>query len=425
MNTVHTITPMTQRGEYDVIVVGGGLAGCAAAIAASREGARVLLCEKHGYLGGMATAGLVHPFMTYYERGSGVPCCAGIFKKLLENIYDLGGSSRPGDQNYMEEFMKLALDRMCIEAGVKLLFHAQLYEVERDGEVIKSISVNTVQGNLKLSAPVFIDATGDADLTAFAGLEYKLGRDLDGLCQPMTMCFRLGNVDWSRFDNDYAQKLYKEKQAKGELRNPRENLLLFHMPVDNIMHLNTTRIFGKNPVDAYDYSDSELESREQVYEMYRFMKDDIPGMENCVLTASAAETGIRESRRIVGHYEITEDDILGVRKFDDRIARGTYDVDIHNPAGSGTVIKHIPNNDYYTIPYRALIPLKADNLIIAGRPVSSTHEAHSSFRIMPITTCMGEAAGVAAYFAYKSDSRFIDADITKIQNTLTDRGALI
>lgn len=426
MNTTQTLQPKSISGSYDVIVAGGGLAGVMAAVASAREGMRVLLVEKYGFLGGMATAGLVNPFMNFYERGGhGVLANSGLFLNLLERMYALGGTGTPHAASYMEEFMKLALDRICTEYGVKVLFHALVSDACSNNGEIKNITVSTCSGNIKLTAPVFIDATGDADLSAFAGLEYKLGRDEDGLCQPMTLCFRLGNVDWNRYDRNKADNLYKEMQKQGIIKNPRENILVFTLPVENIMHLNTTRIVGRNPVDAEDLSASEMTAREQVYEMYKFMKENIAGLENCALIMSAPEIGIRESRRIVGRYEITREDLLGTKKFDDRIARGTYDIDIHNPSGGGTVIEHIPDNDFYTIPYRALIPRNAGNLIVAGRPISSTHAAHSSFRVMPITTCIGEAAGAASSLAVKHNCAFCDVPVSELQSVLVGRGALI
>jgi hypothetical protein len=426
MNTTQTIRPKKIDGPFDVVVAGGGLAGVMAAVSAAREGMRVILVEKYGFLGGMATAGLVNPFMNFYERGGrGVLANAGLFISLLERMHALGGTKAPHASSFMEEFMKLALDRLCAEYGVKVLFHALVTDVDRDDGEIKSITVSTCSGSIRLTAPVFVDATGDADLSAFAGLEYKLGRDEDGLCQPMTLCFRLGNVDWSRYDRNAANALYKDMQKQGIIKNPRENILVFTLPVGNIMHLNTTRIVGRCPVDAEDLSAAETEAREQVYEMYRFMKENIAGLENCALIMSAPEIGVRESRRIVGRYEITKEDLLGTVKFEDRIARGTYDIDIHNPSGGGTVIESIPDHDYYTIPYRALIPQKAENLIVAGRPISSTHEAHSSFRVMPITTCIGEAAGAACSLAVKHDCSFASVDIQQLQSLLVSRGALI
>ena len=195
--------------NYDIIVAGGGLAGAFAAISAAREGMKVILIEKNGCLGGMATSGLVFPFMSYRERGKGAVANAGLFSTLLKGMHALGGSDSDTSGAYKEEYMKLLLDRMVKEAGVKVLFHSLLSEVERDGRTIKSITISTPQGNIKITAPVFIDATGDADLTAFAGLEYNLGRESDGLCQPMTLNFRLTIVDWSIYDGKAANALYK------------------------------------------------------------------------------------------------------------------------------------------------------------------------------------------------------------------------
>ncbi len=425
MNTTHTFHSAAIPETYDLCVAGGGLAGVMSAVSAAREGLRVILVEKYGFLGGMATCGLVHPFMSWVEKGSHARANAGLFETLQRRVYELGGSDNPQAGWYMEEFMKLALDRMVTEAGVRVLFHAKLDDVSYQNGEVHAITAATVSGNIEIRAKYYIDGTGNGDLFAFAGLPYKLGREEDGLCQPMTLNFRLSNVDWDRLDWQKMQSLYKAKRESGEIRNPREDVLIFKMPVKNIMHLNTTRIVGKNPVDAFDYSASEMEAREQVYEMYHFMKDNIPGMENCALIMSAPELGIRESRRVIGEYEISTDDIVQARKFDDRIARGTYEIDIHNPAGSGTYHCGIPDNDYYTIPYRAIIPKGAKNLLVAGRPISSTHEAHSSFRIMPITTCIGEAAGAAVAQAVRRDAAVGDIDITELQNVLTDHGALV
>ena len=159
--------------------------------------------------------------------------------------------------------------------------------------------------------------------------------------------------------------------------------------------------------------------------MYRFMKNNITGMENCELISSAIEAGIRESRRIVGLYRITAEDLLSARKFEDSIARGTYEIDIHNPSGSGTDLRHIPANDYYTIPYRALVPRDADNLIVAGRSVCSTHEALAAVRIMPITTCMGEAAGIASALAINDNCPLAEINVADLQKRITSYGGLI
>ena len=424
-STYKFFLPKQMNDHFDVAVIGGGLAGVMAAISSAREGKKTILIEKYGFLGGMATAGLVAPFMPYVENGSGKIANAGLFQTMQEEIYELGGSEDPFSRFFHEEFLKVVLDRMVARAGVKLLFHAKMCEVERDGRQIKSVTVATVSGMIKICAKIFVDATGNADLCAFAGLPYEQGRTSDGLGQPMTLCFRFGNVDWSRFDKPSATALYNKMQAEGKIKNPRENILVFRYPVENIMHCNTTRMIGMNPTDVEEVTQSEQILREQMLEMYHFMKENIAGMEDCVLLGSAPESGIRESRRIVGFTQITVDDILGVRKFEDRIARGTYSIDIHNPSGKGTVFQKIRENDYYTIPYRSLLPQDTDNLIVAGRSICATHEAMSSIRIMPITSCMGEAAGIAASMAIDTNAAVQDIHVSGLQEKIVAYGGLI
>lgn len=249
---------------FDVAVAGGGLAGVMAAVAAAREGKQVILIEKYGYFGGMATVGLVYPFMRHYTLPEKKPVNAGLYFRLLEEIYAIGGSAEPHSRHYKEEFIKIVLDRMVKACGIKVLFHAKLCEVKHEGRKIENITVATVSGMLKIRAKIFVDATGNADLCAFAGLPYQLGRREDGLVQPMTLCFRLGNVDWSRFDLAGATRLYRKFQAEGKIKNPRENLLVFRYPVDNIMHFNTTRAIGYDPTDAEQVTEAEMLLREQM-----------------------------------------------------------------------------------------------------------------------------------------------------------------
>lgn len=417
--------PLTLDSVYDVAVVGGGLAGVMAAVAAAREGKKVILVEKYGYLGGMATAGLVYPFMRHTETPSQRPANAGLYFEMLREIYEIGGSDGPESRHYKEEFMKIVLDRMTKKYGIQVLFHAKMHSVEREGRVIRSVTVSTVSGTIEIRAKVFVDATGNADLNAFAGLPFELGRVEDELCQPMTLCFRLGNVDWSRFDHPAANKLYREFQAMGKIKNPREDILIFHHPVSNIMHMNTTRVIGVDPTNVLQVTGAEMELREQVLEMYRFMKENIPGLEECELLFSGTESGIRESRRIVGLVQITADDLIGTRKFEDSIARGTYAIDIHNPSGTGTYLRKMPADDYYTIPYRALVPTEADNLIVAGRSISATHEAIAAVRIMPITTCMGEAAGIACSMAIDAACTMAEVDVQALREKITSYGGLV
>jgi len=310
------------------------------------------------------------------------------------------------------------------EAGVKVLFHSKLCEAEREGAKISAVWIATVSGKIRLSAKVFIDATGNADLIAMAGLAYEQGRESDGLCQPMTLCFRLANIDWEQFDKPQMNAAWARLKAEGKIKNPREDILAVRSPIDRMIHINATRAIGVDPTDVEAVSAAEMQLREQMLEICCFFRENVKGGENCEIVASAVESGIRESRRIVGLVQITADDLLSTKKFEDSIARGSYKLDIHNPSGTGTYLKTIPNNDYYTIPYRALIPKDTENLLVAGRSVCSTHEALSAIRIMPITSCMGEAAGLAAALAIDSECAMSEISISTLQQKLTSYGAL-
>jgi hypothetical protein len=418
---------------YDVIVSGGGLSGIAAAVSAAREGLNVLIIEQYGFLGGMATAGLVNPFMPYSLRKEdgdhdiSKKVNLGIFKKILDDLDNIGGLHK-NQLTFNEELLKLVLDRIIKKYAVHVLFHSIVSGVKRQESKITSVIVTNKSGISEYNADFFIDSTGDADLCKLAGCKYKVGRDEDGYCQPMTLCFRIGNIDNKGFNNKWdtagINKKYKELKEKGLIKNPREDVLIFLHMVDSVLHFNSTRIIKKSALNAEDLSAAEIEARQQVFELYCFLKENIQGFENCQLLMTAPQIGVRESRRITGEYILTQNDLLEAKKFDDSIARGTYPIDIHNPSGSGTIIKAIPFGDYYTIPYKALIPKGLDNLIVAGRAISSTHEAHSAYRIMPICTCIGEGAGTATAIAFKNSIPYKEVNAEEIHSLLTKYGAL-
>lgn len=392
-----------MKEMYDVVISGGGLTGVAAAIAAKRNGLKdVLLVERYGFLGGMATAGLVNPFMTYFkagmERKEEYQIVFGIFQEILDRINELGGLKNK--VTFDAEIMKLVLNRMIMEENVDVLFHTYVTSVNKDPNNenrIESIRISNKSGNIDVKGKIFIDCTGDADVAYMAGVPCKKGRDQDGYSQPMTMCFRVANVDRSKLPSrEEINRIYEEAVSRGEITNPRENVLFFDTIHEDVIHFNTTRIVMKDATNAEELTQAELMVREQCWEMFNFLKKYIAGFENSYLQLTAPQIGVRESRRIVGKYVLTEEDVLQGRKFEDSICYCSYTVDIHNPAGKGTVIKHLNKGDYYGIPYRCLLPVNIENLMVAGRPISSTHEAHSSLRIMPTCAAIGEAAGTAA-----------------------------
>ena len=412
--------------KYDLAVIGGGFAGVAAALAAARAGAKVLIVEKSNCLGGAAVNCLVNPFMPYWTEmdGKRVDLSAGIFKEIHDRLEHHNAMSK---ESFLEEELKYILNEMVAEANIDLLFHAYIFKVEKCDEHIASIVVATKSGEMHVEANYFIDATGDAQLAYLAGCPTVLGRESDHLCQPMTLCFRLGNVDVEKFyeSRERLKIAHAQSLAAGELINPRENILVFKTPIHNVLHFNTTRVVRKNPTSPEEVTEAEVLARQQVYEIYEFMKKHADGLENSFLMMTAAEIGVRESRMIVGDYVLTEQDCRNCVKFDDGIAACNYDIDIHNPEGTGTSHYYFPAGEYYTIPYRSLIPKSAENLLVAGRCISSDHGAQASYRIMPVVCCIGEAAGSAVGLAVKQNCTVREIDVKELQNELKSNRAYI
>ncbi len=421
--------------KYDIIVAGGGFAGAAAAIAAGRLGKKVLLFDKSNCMGGAACNCLVFPFMPYTTKidGEKKALSAGIFTEIVDRMNEIRvqlGETRhmEGRSAFSEEHLKLVLNRMAQEAGVDLLYHAFLCGVEKKDGKIEKVSVATKSGVVDLFADMFIDATGDADLSYLAGCPYHLGRESDNLCQPMTLCFRVANVDMEKFieEKPKINELYKKLKAEGKIRNPREDVLVFtNLVPKNVLHFNTTRVVKLNPTDPFDMTKAEIEAREQVIEIFLLIKNNFESFKNAELLSTAADIGVRESRMIDGLYLLTGKELVECPKFEDSIACGNYDIDIHSPDGAGTSHHFFKEGTYYEIPYRSLVPQKIDNLLVAGRCISVDHEAQASVRIMPIVCCLGEAAGVAAAIAHKNGTATKDADISEIQKILVENGAVI
>ena len=419
--------------EYEAVVVGGGLSGVAAAISAARGGAKTLLIEKGGSLGGAVTNMLVYPFMKCYvvENGRREYISKGVFseiRKAAEEAEGINYSERDTiDPYFSPEYLKLALDKIILDSGADVLFHTVLTGVKVENRKIKEITVQSGAETLRVKGKFFIDAGGDGDLFALAGCDFTLGREEDGLCQPMTTCFRLSGVDIPQFTADIArlQKLYKEKRKNGEIKNPREDILAFLGIGDGIVHFNTTRVVGLNPTNPFDKSKAEFISRAQIFEMVDFLKKNSPAFKNCSLISVAPEIGVRESRKLKGEYVLTAADLKSYKKFDDAVAYGSYQIDIHSPTGTGTERFEFDRAKFYSIPYRCLLPKEIDNMLVAGRCLSADHRAHSAVRIMPICTCLGEAAGTAAAIAIKSGAINRNVDVKTLRAELKNNGAFI
>lgn len=419
--------------KYDIVVVGGGFSGCAAAISAARQSNRVLLIEKANSLGGAANINLVNPFMRFSTTVNNQPISLsrGIFEEILNELEKMGGlynnKKTYGVNIFNEEYLKLILNRMVIESGADILLRSYLTEVSKENGHIVSVRVANKSGYTDIKADIFIDCTGDADLAYLAGCPFRLGRESDNLCQPMTLCFRVGNVDVEKYNSEIKNRindLYAEYKERGLIKNPREDVLIFRNVVNNILHFNSTRIVKSDPTNVFDLTKAEIEAREQVFELFNFLRDNFEAFKNSELIFTAPEIGVRESRMIDGEYILTKEDIVSCVKFEDSVAIGNYDIDIHNPEGSGTSHYYFNEGEYYSIPYRCLIPKGVDNMLVAGRCISVDHETQASIRIMPIVCCLGEAAGNAASVAIKEGLTPKKVDFKKIQALLRDNNAL-
>lgn len=405
--------------KFDLIVVGGGISGVAAAVCAAREGLSVLLAEKFGCLGGAMSNSLVYPFMKFSMDGGRRLLSDGIFTEMRQR------QAAYGDTSW--ESFKFVFDDMVSEAGVQVLFHASVFQANTDGRTVKSVRIATKSGVLEVEADYFVDASGDGELIEMTGCAYQLGRDADGLCQPMTTCFRVGGVDMEQFHADFQilQDRYKELRAQGRISNPREDILVFHGLGDGILHFNTTRVIKHDPTNAFEVSEAEIIARRQVREMMTFFRENSGAFRNSTLLSMSHHIGVRESRKLKGVHILTAEELKNGVSFDDTVALGNYEIDIHNPAGTGTELYYFKDDEYYSIPYRSLLPKEYDNMLVAGRCLSATHEAHSAVRIMPICACLGQAAGTAIGIASKSGGTVHAIDVKALQMKLKAAGAAL
>ena len=417
-----------MEATFDVLVIGGGNAGCAAALAAARSGARTLLVERYGFLGGTATAAMVGPWMTYHSGAERI--VGGIAQEIVERLVALGGS--PGhisDASYYvatitpfdPEVHKALLFDLMRESGVHVLLHAYFLDALRDERgVVRGARVATVGGLREYTAPVTIDASADAYVAASAGARVQQG-DERGRVQPASLMFRISHVDLAKtaaYVRDHPTEmrtslapaertattltavaglydLWNRARERG-LDVPRELVSFFISPYPDEVSVNMTRVVDIDPLDPDDLTRAEMESRAQAMALMEFFRRDVPGFAHARIAATATQIGIRESRRIAGVYTLTRDDVLEARAFDDAVARSAYPIDIHNPSGSGTVTHRLPPGASYEIPYRCLVPESVDGLLVAGRCISTTHEALASTRLTPTVMTLGQAAGTEA-----------------------------
>lgn len=432
---------------YDVAVLGGGPAGIAAAIAAARHGARTVLVERYGFLGGMSTVALVYPWMTFHTQ-TGEQVIRGIAQEIVDRLRERNAS--PGHLRdtigfvhtvtpFHPEVYKVLAHEMLKEAGVHLLLHTWAGEVQtRDGR-IERVMLHNKSGVMPLTSRVFIDATGDGDIAVQAGAPWEQG-NREGRVQPMTMKFRMRGVSLEKI-RDYMRRHpeeFYERSLISELdRLPltgvmgfysiwkeaslpiaREGVLFFVGPHEDEVLVNVSRVFGLDPTRAEQLTEAELEGRRQVLMLERFLRQSVPGFAEARISQVGSQIGVRETRRILGHYVLSGEDVLGGRRFDDCIARSGYPIDIHNPAGSGVTVGMIRGGGAYDIPYRAIVPQGVHNLLLAGRCISTTHEAQATTRLTPSCMAIGQAAGTAAAMAAAKGKEVGEIPIRELQQRL-------
>ncbi len=416
--------------ECDVLVMGGGSAGSAAAIAAARTGARTILLEQHGFLGGTSTAALVTPMMLNHLQAH--PLNQGIYLEILQELLASGDAAVYKDGNagwFNPEMLKIVLERKAIEAGVEIFYHVWLSEAYVKDHVLRGVVIETKSGRGLIHAACCVDASGDADLAFLAGAPVVIGRGAEHVNQPMALRFNLGAVDLIRardyfaglgeFDwteNPFDQNLplwttactwdkpwpltplFQAAVAAGDL-DPEDAAYfqIFTIPGrPGEVAFNCPRLDHlKNSLDHQQRTQVQIEGKQRIFRLWKFCQRYLPGFERAYIVQIAPMPGVRESRRIVGEYVLTEDDFFAARKFPDAVARNNYPIDIHSRDRHGG-LHFMPAGEYHEIPLRSLIPLEIEALLVAGRCLSADFAAQGAVRIIPNCYAMGQAAGLAA-----------------------------
>lgn len=411
-------------GEYDVIVAGSGPAGACAAIMAGRLGARVLLLEWNNAVGGMSTSGL----MSHWTGTVTSPLYTEILRRCAACAE---GEDRGRIVPWINpEVLKSVWFEMLRDAGVTVLLYTFVCGIVKDGDRVAGVITESKSGRRVFLAKVVVDGTGDGDAAAFAGVPHYRGRESDGKMQPCTLMFKVAGVDLSRavLLGSFESKHWTERGelqalAKEHIPAPAGHLLVYRSPLPGIVTCNMTNCTDIDGTRAEDLTRAELTCREQMPAIVRYLREFVPGFENCYIISAGSMMGIRETRHFAGETVLTEDDILTARQFDDWVVRGAhFNFDVHNLTSAGldpTGIQHEWKQPAgYTIPYGCLIPKGTEGLLLSGRNISGTHLAHSNFRVMPICAGIGAAAGVAAALAVKENSMLRDVPVRAIQERL-------
>ncbi len=427
-NTINYTKQLQVRGTYDVVVAGSGPAGICAAVAAAREGAKVALVERYGVVGGNLTTGYVGPILGMVGKGT--------MRDELVELLGVPENDMIGVTGRAHDFemAKIRLMQFVNHPNIDVYLQTTVTDVVKEGDTLKGIIATSGEGQFALLGKVTIDATGDGLVSYLAGATTEKGRE-DGLMQPVTLEFTIDGVDESKgvicigdVDDvklgderflDYCKRLSLE----GEIPERIAAVRLHPTTHSGQRQVNTTQVNGVDMTRVDHIFKADLELREQILTLIDFLHKHIPGYENCRIISSGTTTGVRETRRVIGDYIITAEEMAAGCRFDDVIVhRAEFIVDIHNPEGSGQAEEHIQYCDPYDLPYRCFTPKGIENLYTAGRCISGTHRAHASYRVMSICMAMGEAVGVAAAMCSEKGCTPRALDVKELQNRLTNKG---
>ncbi len=447
---MHTIKPATVQepsrdtpvwGEYDVVVLGGGPAGIVAAAASARLGRSTLLVESYGFLGGMGTAAGVTNFCGLHANvyGQIQQVVHGVADDLLAGIRALNGLSEPhvilgkiAAQAYDNAAFKVAADNLVLSSGAQLLFHAQLVGVlMHSPSNIHAALIETKSGRYAVLAKTFIDCTGDGDLAAQAGAPFEKGTSARDMMYPSTM-FRVNGVDaevagdaYDRFGHlmDEAEKSGRKFPRKTPIIRPQKNPAEWRANVTQLANAAGHPVDG---TDAAQLSDAEVEGRRQIVDFFQFLRGSAPGFGNSYILEIAPQVGVRETRRVVGEYQLTEDDVLQCASFEDSIGVNGWMIEEHVAGNISFRWQDIPNcRGFNQLPYRILLPQRVDNLLVAGRCASMTHMGQAAARVSGGCFVMGQAAGTAAALAVNAGVRPRDLPVAQLQQRLQADGAYL
>jgi len=420
--------------DCDVLVVGGGPAGTMAGVAAARAGACAVILESNGFLGGNLTAaGIDTMYGLYTVDENPQPVIGGLVSELIDRMKMRGAcylrkntyGAGSGMTMALED-LKIVLEEMALEAGARLLYHTMMPEmVVEEGSPTAAVTASK-NGLQQIRAKAFIDCSGDADVVARSGGPFEKPGEV-GPVQSCTTVFFMANVEMDRYKAFGKQAMWDAMEAavkSGKYNLPRIEGSFHATPEKTLIEANMTRIRNVDTINTEEVTQAEITGRKQVQEYVRFLKENVPGFEKAYLVQTGSHIGVREGRRAVGEYVLTRDDVLEGRRFDDAVLRCGQPIEDHH-AGSDTVWGYVHEHGYYDIPYRCLVPRGLENVWVAGRCLSATHDAHASARSSATAMAMGQAAGQAAVIAIEQRIAARDVNIQALQSVLRKNGALI